>query len=90
MLVITALILCAFFTGDAIAVSDSIKEGGIGGTGSRANGSGIGGTGAPANGSGIGGTGIQAHESTSNQTLAGKVVFVVGLVEAQNLGRSDP
>ncbi len=86
-LIIAALFLGGLITGNALAVSDPIKESGIGGTGSAANTNGIGGTGAPAQHGGIGGTGLQPNDETTKQTLAGKVLFIVGQVEAQNMGQ---
>jgi len=76
LLIIAALFLGGLVTGNALAVSDSIKEDGIGGTG------------APATHGGIGGTGLQPNDETAKQTLAGKVMFIVGKVEAQNLGQT--
>lgn len=72
--IIAVLFLGGLITGNALAASDPIKEGGIGGTG------------APAMHGGIGGTGLQPNDETAKQTLAGKVMFIVGKVEAQNLG----
>lgn len=76
LLIIAALFLGGLVTGNALAVSDSIKEGGIGGTG------------APATHGGIGGTGLQPNDETAKRTLAGKVMFIIGKVEAQNLGQT--
>lgn len=47
---------------------------------------GIGGTGAPING-GIGGTGLRPDAESDTTSLAGKVLFIVGQVEAQNFGK---
>jgi hypothetical protein len=71
---------------NALAATDSSKEGGIGGTGSAANIKGIGGTGAPAANDGIGGTGAHPNSEPSSQALAGRVLFIAGPVEAQNPG----
>lgn len=87
LLIIAVLFLGGFTTGNALAASDPIKEGGIGGTGSAANIKGIGGTGAPAMEGGIGGTGLRPDNESAMPTLAGKVLFIVGQVEAQNLGQ---
>lgn len=87
LLIIAVLFLGGFITGHAHAASNSIKEGGIGGTGSAANIKGIGGTGTPATHGGIGGTGLQPNDESTMPTLAGKVLFIVGQVEAQNLGQ---
>jgi hypothetical protein len=99
LVVIAALFLSGFITGIALAASDSIKEGGVGGTGAPAMRGGIGGTGTPARGGiggtgapargGIGGTGLQPDESAvpTLANLAGKVLFIVGQVEVQNLGQ---
>jgi hypothetical protein len=73
-----ALLLSGLMAGAALAAGETSKQGGIGGTGSPALSGGIGGTGAPANNSGIGGTGAPA----------GKVLFIVGRVEAQNQGQT--
>lgn len=98
-LIIAALFLSGFIAGNTLAASGAIKEGGIGGTGSAANmkgiggtgapamSGGIGGTGAPAMNSGIGGTGLRPNDESAMLALAGKVLFVVGQVEAQNLGQ---
>jgi len=86
LLIIAVLFLGGFSTGNALAASDSIKEGGIGGTGMPAMRGGIGGTGATMDG-GIGGTGLLPNEEPAMPTLAGKVLFIVGQVEAQNLGQ---
>ena len=75
LLIIAVLFLGGFVTGNALAASDPIKEGGIGGTGT------------PAMHGGIGGTGLQPNDETAKQTLAGKVMFIVGKVEAHNLGQ---
>ncbi len=100
--IIAVLLLGGFITGNALAASDAVKEGGIGGTGSAANSKGIGGTGtpamnggiggtgAPAMNSGIGGTGLRPDSESAMLTPAGKVLFVVGQVEAQNLGQIRP
>jgi len=100
--IIAVLLLGGFITGNALAASDAIKEGGIGGTGSAANSKGIGGTGtpamnggiggtgAPAMNSGVGGTGLRPDSESAMLTPAGKVLFVVGQVEAQNLGQIRP
>ena len=87
LLIIGVLFLGGFITGNALAASDSIKQGGIGGTGSAANIKGIGGTGTPAMNGGIGGTGLRPNNESAMPTLAGKVLFIVGQVEAQNLGQ---
>ena len=60
---------------------------GIGGTGSPAMNGGIGGTGSPAMNSGIGGTGLRPDGESAALALAGKVLFIVGQVEAQNQGQ---
>jgi hypothetical protein len=73
--IIAVLFLGGLITGNVLAADDPIKEGGIGGTG------------APAMHGGIGGTGLQPNDETAKQTLAGKVMFIVGKVEAQNLGQ---
>lgn len=75
LLIIGVLFLGGFITGNALAASDSIKEGGIGGTGT------------PAMDGGIGGTGLRPNNESAMPTLAGKVLFIVGQVEAQNLGQ---
>jgi len=36
---------------------------------------------------GIGGTGVRPNDETAKQTIAGKVMFIVGQVDAQNLGQ---
>jgi hypothetical protein len=87
LLFIAALFLGGLITGNALAASDSIKQDGIGGTGSAANIGGIGGTGTPAMNSGIGGTGLRPDNESAMPTLAGKVLFIVGQVEAQNMGQ---
>ena len=87
LLIIAVIFLGGFITGNALAASDPIKEGGIGGTGSAGNIKGIGGTGAPAMEGGIGGTGLRPDNESAMPTLAGKVLFIVGQVEAQNLGQ---
>lgn len=87
LLIIAAIFLGGFITGNVLAASDPVKEGGIGGTGSTANIKGIGGTGAPAVEGGIGGTGLRPDNASAMPTLAGKVLFIVGQVEAQNLGQ---
>jgi hypothetical protein len=96
---IVALFLAGIIGGKVLAATDPIKQGGIGGTGTPARGSGIGGTGSPAisNGiggtgtpalnGGIGGTGLQANNDPTMPTLAGKVLFIVGQVEAQDPGQ---
>ena len=86
-LIIAALFLGGLITTNAHAGSDPTKEGGIGGTGSAANTKGIGGTGAPVQHGGIGGTGLQPNDETTKEALAGKVLFIVGRVEAQNMGQ---
>lgn len=64
-------------------------SGGIGGTGAPASNSGIGGTGAPAMRGGIGGTGDKLSGGIGGTgAVAGKVLFIVGHVEAQNQGQS--
>ena len=73
-------------TWNSLAASDTVK-GGIGGTGTPAMHGGIGGTGAPAMHGGIGGTGLHPDAEAGNHSLAGKVLFVIGQVEAQNLGK---
>lgn len=87
LLIIAVIFLGGFITGNALAASDPVKEGGIGGTGSAGNIKGIGGTGAPAVEGGIGGTGLRPDNASAVPTLAGKVLFIVGQVEAQNLGQ---
>jgi hypothetical protein len=77
-LIIAALILAGLITGNTLAANDPIKEGGIGGTG------------APAMHGGIGGTGLRPDDESTMPTLAGKVLFIVGQVEAQNLGQIRP
>ena len=73
LLIISVLFLGVLTAGNTHAASDSAKEGGIGGTG------------APAMHGGIGGTGVRPDDETARQTIAGKVMFIVGQVEAQNL-----
>jgi len=95
--IIAAILLCGLMTGNTFAANDPMKEGGIGGTGSAANNKGIGGTGTPMNGGiggtgmpmngGIGGTGAQPKDESVKAILAGKVLFIVGQVEAQNSGQ---
>lgn len=75
LLIVAVLFLGGLTAGNAHAASDSTKEGGIGGTG------------APAMHGGIGGTGVRPNDETAKQTIAGKVMFIVGQVEAQNLGQ---
>lgn len=75
LLIIAMLFLGGLTAGNVHAASDSAKEGGIGGTG------------APAMHGGIGGTGVRPDDETARQTIAGKVMFIVGQVEAQNLGQ---
>jgi hypothetical protein len=87
LFIFAVLFLGVFITGNTLAANDSNKEGGIGGTGSAANTKGIGGTGAPAMNGGIGGTGLRPNDKSAMPTFAGKVLFVVGQVEAQNLGQ---
>jgi hypothetical protein len=87
LLFIAALFLGGLITGNALAANDSTKQDGIGGTGSAANIGGIGGTGSPAMNSGIGGTGLRPDNESPMPTLAGKVLFIVGQVEAQNKGQ---
>jgi hypothetical protein len=76
LLNIAALILFGFIAGNTLAAIEPIKEGGIGGTGT------------PAMHGGIGGTGLRPNDESTMPTLAGKVLFVVGPVEAQNLGQT--
>ncbi len=71
-----ALLLGILVACNVNAAVDSPKEGGIGGTG------------APAMHGGIGGTGVQPNGETDKQTIAGKVLFIVGEVEANNLGKN--
>lgn len=87
LLIIAVLFLGGFITGNVLAASDSIKQGCIGGTGSAANIKGIGGTGTPATHGGIGGTGLRPDDESAMPTPAGKVLFIVGQVEVQNLGQ---
>ena len=86
LLFIAALFLGGFITGGALAASNSIKEGGIGGTGVPAMRGGIGGTGSPIMEGGIGGTGLRPNNESAMPALAGKVLYIVGQVEAQNIG----
>lgn len=90
LLFIAVLLLGGFITGNALAATDSIKEGGIGGTGAPAMRGGIGGTGTPAMDGGIGGTGLRPDNESIMPTLAGKVLFITGQVEAQNHGQVRP
>ena len=83
LLIIAAGFLGGLIAGNTLAASDPVKEGGIGGTGTSAHTKGIGGTGAPMRG-GIGGTGLRPDGESATRSLAGKVLFVVGQVEAQN------
>lgn len=71
---------------NSLAASDT-AIGGIGGTGIPTMRGGIGGTGAPAMNGGIGGTGLRPDAESDTNALAGKVLFIVGKVEAQNLGK---
>lgn len=75
LLIVAALFFGGFIAGNTLAASDPIKEGGIGGTGT------------PALHGGIGGTGVRPDEDSTKSALAGKVLFIVGQVEAQNLGQ---
>lgn len=75
LLIIAVLFLGGLTAGNVHAASDLTKEGGIGGTG------------APAMHGGIGGTGVRPNDETAKQTIAGKVMFIVGQVDAQNLGQ---
>lgn len=75
LLIIAALFLGGLIAGNALAASDSLKEGGIGGTGT------------PAMHGGIGGTGLRPNDDSAMPTLAGKVLFIIGQVQAQNLGQ---
>lgn len=88
LLFIASLFLGGFITGSAFAASDFIKEGGIGGTGAPAMRGGIGGTGSPSLEGGIGGTGLRPNDESAMPALAGKVLFIVGQVEAQNMGET--
>jgi len=76
-------------TWNSLAVSDTVI-GGIGGTGKPVMRGGIGGTGAPAMKGGIGGTGLRPDAESDTNSLAGKVLFVIGQAEAQNHGKSRP
>ena len=78
LLIVAALFFGGFIAGNTLAASDPIKEGGIGGTGT------------PALHGGIGGTGVRPDEDSTKPPLAGKVLFIVGQVEAQNLGQGRP
>lgn len=49
---------------------------------------GIGGTGAPAMNGGIGGTGLRPESKADKNALAGKILFVLGKVEAIHLGKT--
>lgn len=100
LLINSLLFLGGFLIGNALAASDAIKEGGIGGTGTpvmrggvggtgaAANSKGIGGTGSPVMNGGIGGTGLRPDDQSAMLSRAGKVLFIVGKVEAQNLGKT--
>ena len=70
---------------NSLAAGDTVI-GGIGGTGKPALRGGIGGTGAPMNG-GIGGTGLRPDAEAATNSIAGKVLFIIGQVEAQNHGK---
>ena len=99
LLNIALLVLSGFFTWNVFAAEDTLKAGGIGGTGSPANrqgiggtgspvlNSGIGGTGSPAMNNGVGGTGVRSNDKSSDLALAGNVLFVVGKVEAEHQGQ---
>ena len=100
LFIITGLFLGGLFAGNALAASDSLKEGGIGGTGSPvmrggiggtgspANSKGIGGTGSPAMNGGIGGTGLRPNDESATLAFAGRVLFIIGQAEAQNQGQT--
>jgi hypothetical protein len=74
--VFAVLIFGVFTATSVLAANDPNKEGGIGGTGT------------PALHGGIGGTGVRPNEDSTESTLAGKVLFIVGQVEANNLGQT--
>lgn len=76
LLIIATLLMGMAITGQTLAAADPVKAGGIGGTGS------------PAMHGGIGGTGVRPDDAIASQTVAGKVLFVVGQVDAQNLGQT--
>ena len=84
LLFIAALFFGGFVTVSAFAAGDFIKEGGIGGTGAPVMRGGIGGTGSPEGG--IGGTGLRPSDESALPALAGRVLYIVGQVEAQNSG----
>jgi hypothetical protein len=62
--------------GSALAATGGVAEGGIGGTGM------------PAMRGGIGGTGLLPNDEATRQGLAGKVLFILGQVEAENHGQT--
>ena len=99
LLNIALLFLGGIFTWNALAAEDSLKAGGIGGTGSPMNRQGIGGTGSPVMNGGIGGTGspvlnsevggtgVRTNDKSTDLAIAGNVIFVVGKVEAEHHGQ---